>query len=266
MWGARGLYHFAPRVYGATPAAPQAAPLGVLAPLDRADAPEHLVDADDAPESEESTSAGLRGRWSAGGEVFFSAKEPAAGLSAAVRFSTLPPLLSDHPSQPPTTMTATLNPLIGQVSTAYAVETSPNSAMASRFDFNLYSYDAELSVGGEWFRRRKRASGAELEPPAFAVDAADGGPVKLRPSFDAFGRGDYADPELLGDASAVTPAGSGLPGALGEVASAASQAGTAGTRGVTNSEDDVRGVLKWRASTSAVSLDPTPHGPPSWLC
>lgn len=244
MWGARGLYHFAPRAYGAgvAPAAPP-----VVGASDGGDAPEHLVDAEDPPEAEDVVSSGLRGRWSAGGEVFFSAKEPAAGLSAAVRFSTLPPLLSDHPAQPPTTMTATINPLIGQVSTAYAVETSADSAMASRFDFNLYSYDAELSVGGEWFRRRKRAVEGGMAGMGPAVVASEGeGPVSLRPSFDAFGRGNYADPGLLGEAGVATPAGSGLPGTLGDVA-------TAATKGVTNAEDDVRGVFKWRASTSAVS-------------
>lgn len=239
MWGARGLYHFSPR--------PSSNPLAVPPLVATSSLPSASDELGPAVEEEEEViSAGLRGRWSAGGEVFFSAKEPAAGMSAAVRFSTLPPEKSDYPQQPPTTMTATVNPIIGQISTAYAVETSADSAMASRFDFNLYSYDAEVTVGGEWFQRRTRSPTALedelLAPSGKAVE--DGESIPLRPSFDAFGRGDYADPGLLGDQSTASPAASGLPPVLG---------GAGGAKVVSNAEDDVRGVLKWRASTTAVS-------------
>jgi len=56
-------------------------------------------------------------------------------------------------------MTLTVAPLMGQISTSYAIKTSPYSAFCSRFDFNLYSYESELVVGCElWQLRRSPTS------------------------------------------------------------------------------------------------------------
>lgn len=197
MWGARGLYNFGKSGSG-----------DVAEGVDsRREPRERVVD------EEEEMSTGLKGRWSTGGEVYFSAQERSAGVSTGVRFSTLPePKASSSagPSQPPTTITATLNPIMGQFSTAYCVKTSPDSALGSRFDFNLYSYDADVTVGGEWYQRRaKQWEGPEVRPP--------------RESWDAFGRGAV-------DASpSVKPVTKGIE------------------------EGEVTGVLKARASTNAVS-------------
>ena len=51
-------------------------------------------------------------------------------------------------------MTLTLNPLMGNLSSTYAVKAGPNLALCSRFDFNVYSYESDVVVGMELWRRR----------------------------------------------------------------------------------------------------------------
>lgn len=142
--------------------------------------------------SSEDTEAGggLRGRFSAGAEVFISTVEKSAGLSTGIRFSTLPdtpqqPLmiapsfdsspsphqastLASAPSQPPTVITATLNPMMGHLSTAYAARMARDVVVCSRFDFNVYSYESEWTMGAEyWLRKSGGGGGVE------SVEASD---------------------------------------------------------------------------------------------
>lgn len=70
-------------------------------------------------------------------------------VSTGFRFTTLPGQVN------PLTMTMTIIPLMGQISTSYAIKTSPYSAFCSRFNFNLYSYESELVVGCELWQRRQ---------------------------------------------------------------------------------------------------------------
>lgn len=134
---------------------------------------------------------GLRGRFSAGAEVFVSTVEKSAGLSTGIRFSTLPdspPIIHPSssssfssattttattsedttPTQPPTVITATLNPMMGHLSTAYAARMARDVVVSSRFDFNVYSYESEWSVGGEYWLRGSptglQQKGEEGEP------------------------------------------------------------------------------------------------------
>ena len=60
------------------------------------------------------------------------------------------------PSQPPTTITALFNPMLGHISGAYAARVSRDLSLASRFDFNVYSYESEWCMGAEWWLRRGR--------------------------------------------------------------------------------------------------------------
>ena len=53
-------------------------------------------------------------------------------------------------------MTLTLNPLMGNLSSTYSVLASPLLTLSSRFDFNVYSYDSELQVGTELWRRKEK--------------------------------------------------------------------------------------------------------------
>ncbi|KAK3703908.1 Mitochondrial distribution and morphology protein 10 [Vermiconidia calcicola] len=88
------------------------------------------------------------GRLSAGAEAYFSPINKSGGISTGLRFTTLP----IHTGFP-YTMTLTLNPLMGNLSSTYAVKAGPNLALCSRFDFNVYSYESDVSLGLELWRR-----------------------------------------------------------------------------------------------------------------
>lgn len=87
-------------------------------------------------------------------------------VSTGLRFTTLPDATPSAqgssaqntpsliPPQPPTTLTATFNPMMGHLSTAYAARVSRDLALCSRFDFNMYSYESEWTMGAEWWIRR----------------------------------------------------------------------------------------------------------------
>ncbi|KAF5370075.1 hypothetical protein D9758_001242 [Tetrapyrgos nigripes] len=125
-------------------------------------------------DEEDPVEGGLRGRLSAGAEFYVSAKEKSAGVSTGIRFSTLPdatpptyqisansssPLASSSSSkslhsQPPTTITALFNPMLGHLSGAYSARVSKDLSLSSRFDFNVYSYESEWTMGAEYWMRR----------------------------------------------------------------------------------------------------------------
>lgn len=44
--------------------------------------------------------------------------------------------------------------MVGHVSTAYAARVSRDLALCSRFDFNVYSYESDWTMGAEWWIRR----------------------------------------------------------------------------------------------------------------
>ena len=61
-------------------------------------------------------------------------------------------------------MTLTLNPLMGNLSSTYAVRAGPNLALCSRFDFNFYSYESDTCLGLELYSRAApKPPGAETE-------------------------------------------------------------------------------------------------------
>ncbi|TFK27091.1 hypothetical protein FA15DRAFT_614750 [Coprinopsis marcescibilis] len=126
-------------------------------------------------DEEDAVDGGLKGRISVGAEAYLSAKEKSAGVSTGIRFSTIPdatppsaqipppsPFSPDSPalanvrqySQPPTTITAIFNPMLGHIQTAYTARVSRDLSLASRFDFNVYSYESEWTMGAEWWLRR----------------------------------------------------------------------------------------------------------------
>lgn len=221
MWGIRGLYNFGR--FGDPSAAAAATPVKPVAPTPATAAPEssdeaRLAPAEAGASNPDETPTGLKGRWSAGGELYFSAQERSGGISTALRFVTVPESAGAPPNQPPTYVTATLNPLMGQLSTAYAVQADRDTRFASRFDFNLYSYESDLTVGGEWFQRRTAptSGGSLLRGTAARTEGGAG------TQFDAFGRGE--DDEE-----------------------------TRRRRANHDAEDEVLSVFKVRASTSSVS-------------
>ncbi|TDL29467.1 hypothetical protein BD410DRAFT_779869 [Rickenella mellea] len=119
-------------------------------------------------DEEDAMEGGLRGRISAGAELFVGS-EKSAGVSLGVRFATLHDLdvtrtqaVPLHPrtppSQPPTIITSIINPITGQIETAYAARASKDLSLCSRFTFNMNSYDSEWTMGAEWWMRRKPLS------------------------------------------------------------------------------------------------------------
>ncbi|KAF8076182.1 mitochondrial distribution and morphology protein 10 [Lyophyllum atratum] len=159
MWGVRVLHNFGRLGMVVDPTDDNSSISGPRAGLKR-------VDEEDAVEG------GLKGRVSVGAELYFSAKEKSAGVSTGIRFTTLPdatppsfqvpsssssPLSmasKGQPSQPPTTITALFNPMLGHVSGAYSAQVSRDLCLSSRFDFNVYSFESEWTMGTEWWMRR----------------------------------------------------------------------------------------------------------------
>lgn len=91
------------------------------------------------------------GRFSAGAEMYYGSLNKSGGMSLGGRFATLPA----HKGIP-LSATLTLNPLMGNLSTTYAVKAGRNLALCSRFDFNVYSYESDLVLGCEIWRMRPR--------------------------------------------------------------------------------------------------------------
>lgn len=128
-------------------------------------------------------------------------------VSTGIRFTTLPdatppsfqlpsptssPLSAasqrPSPSQPPTTITALFNPMLGHISSAYAQRVTRNLSLCSRFDFNVYSYESEWAIGSEWWIRRglarstEETEGASSESHTGRLHDAVHGVVKARAS------------------------------------------------------------------------------------
>ncbi|KAG0015460.1 Mitochondrial distribution and morphology protein 10 [Entomortierella chlamydospora] len=133
----------------------------------------------------------IRGYWSTGAELYYSATEKLGGLSMGLRYRTLPPLApipstsndddsttseatskapryptstapEQHQNYIPITVTQTLNPIMGHVSSSYAAQVHPDLGLCSRFDFNLYSYDSELTAGVEWWIRERKGTSSSV--------------------------------------------------------------------------------------------------------
>ncbi|KDR83330.1 hypothetical protein GALMADRAFT_235402 [Galerina marginata CBS 339.88] len=138
-------------------------------------------------DEEDAVEGGLKGRVSLGAELYFSAKERSAGVSTGLRFTTLPDATSPSfqvpttasnqlsasrgpPLQPPTTITALFNPMLGHMSGAYTARVSRDLALSSRFDFNVYSFESEWTMGVEWWLRRQ---------PILSEDGDLRGPLSL---------------------------------------------------------------------------------------
>lgn len=108
-------------------------------------------------------------RFSAGCELYYGLLNKSGGMSTGLRFATLPA----H-SGFPYTMTLTLNPLMGSLSSTYSVRAGRSLSLSTRFDFNVYSYESEVLVGMELWRlkqnggdgeRRERANDKRLGQP-----------------------------------------------------------------------------------------------------
>ncbi|OAX83842.1 mitochondrial distribution and morphology protein 10 [Emergomyces africanus] len=102
---------------------------------------------------------------SAGGEVYYSPVSSVVGLSTGLRFTTLPAATKNPHSTFPYTLTLTLTPLTGSMSTTYSLLASPNLAFSSRFGFNVYSWESEMVAGCELWRRSKTNRKPQRDSP-----------------------------------------------------------------------------------------------------
>lgn len=84
---------------------------------------------------------------SLGFELFYGVANKSPGFSTALRYVTQSTYTGS-----PLTLTLMSNPLMGHLSATYAVQTATNASFASKFDFNLFSYDSDLSLGCEIWR------------------------------------------------------------------------------------------------------------------
>ena len=136
------------------------------------------------------------GRLSLGGELYFSPLNKSGGLSTGLRFTTLP----GHTGTP-YTMTLTLNPLMGNLSSTYAVKAGDNLALCSKFDFNVYSYESDVSVGLELWRQKQ------------VTDGTDWVKRMIRPGWEV--PLDVSRPVRTDDSSNVVKARVGVDGKVG---------------------------------------------------
>lgn len=107
---------------------------------------------------------------SAGAEAYYSPISSLVGMSTGLRFSTLPaatelPSASSASSSRPTpissfpyTLTLTLTPITGSLSTTYSLRASPNLTFSSRFGFNVYSWESEMVAGCELWRKKSKST------------------------------------------------------------------------------------------------------------
>jgi mitochondrial distribution and morphology protein 10 len=125
--------------------------------------------------------------FSMGAELYYALLNKSGGLSTGLRFTTLPTYHSF-----PYTMTLTLNPLMGNLSSTYAVKAGQHISLCSRFDFNFYSYESGVMLGAELWRMRRKPSlnilqklehvAEKLDVPPSAVSIDD---VAINPGAEA---------------------------------------------------------------------------------
>jgi distribution and morphology protein 10 len=108
------------------------------------------------------------GLFSMGAEVYYALLNKSGGLSTAFRFTTLPNYHSF-----PYTMTVTLNPLMGNLSSTYSVKAGKYLSLCSRFDFNFYSYASGVVLGAELWRLKRKPSLTVLQKVEQVADRLD---------------------------------------------------------------------------------------------
>ncbi|KAK8123402.1 mitochondrial inheritance component MDM10 [Apiospora kogelbergensis] len=91
----------------------------------------------------------IYGRFSAGAELYYGTLNKSGGMSMGLRFATLP----SHKGTP-LTATMTINPLMGNISWSYALMAGQHCSLATRMDFNVYSYESDWVLGMELWRKK----------------------------------------------------------------------------------------------------------------
>lgn len=85
---------------------------------------------------------------SLGGELWFGLFNTTPACSTTLRYCTY-----SANTGKPLTLTLSWNPLFGHVSSTYSVKTASGATFSSKYDFNLYSIETNLSFGCDIWRR-----------------------------------------------------------------------------------------------------------------
>ncbi|KAJ4292105.1 Mitochondrial distribution and morphology protein 10 [Collariella sp. IMI 366227] len=133
----------------------------------------------------------IYGRFSVGGEGYYGTLNKSAGMSLGARFATLP----SHRGTP-LTATLTINPLMGNINATYAVLAKDYCSLATRVEFNVYSYESEWAVGMElWSNRRPAGFLLGADPNRQPEPAPEPTKRKKERSFQAKMEWRLDDPE-----------------------------------------------------------------------
>jgi distribution and morphology protein 10 len=145
----------------------------------------------------------IYGRFSAGGEVYYGTLNKSGGMSLGARFATLP----THRGTP-LTATLTINPLMGNINATYAVLAKDYCSLATRMEFNVYSYESEWAVGMELWSNRRPAGFLLGALPNDQTEPDSEPPRRKERSFQAKmeWRLDDPEPEMDAPRSRVTDA------------------------------------------------------------
>lgn len=94
---------------------------------------------------------------SIGSEIWCALLNPSPGCSTTLRYCT-------HATNTgkPLIFTLSLNPLFGHVSSTYSIKTNENLTFCTKYDFNLYSIQSNLSLGVELWKSSKTSHEASL--------------------------------------------------------------------------------------------------------
>jgi distribution and morphology protein 10 len=82
--------------------------------------------------------------WSFGAELYYTHKENSGGLSLGSRFETF------HGGETDTATCIIINPFMGHFQESLYVKIRDGLRMATQYDFNMFSFDADLSCGMEF--------------------------------------------------------------------------------------------------------------------
>lgn len=97
-------------------------------------------------------------RLSIGTELWWGINNMAPGISNSLRYSTYSTYTGN-----PLTITLSCNPIIGLISATYTVKTTLNSTFCSKYDFNVYSYESDFSLGFEFWKFKNKKSTLQKE-------------------------------------------------------------------------------------------------------
>lgn len=179
---------------------------------------------------------GIYGRFSAGAELYYGTLNKSGGMSLGMRFATLPTYRGS-----PLTATMTINPLMGNISWSYAVMAGKHCSLASKMDFNVYSYESDWAIGMELWRKKGAWTVGREEEVVNPVEVI---PSRTARSFQAKLEWRLDDPPLSVDAP-ITPGAEIVP-APTTVIEPLKPTGSTGPLVSERRERSFRSKLEWR--------------------